>query len=120
MQSARHWRSISAWYLDGYEAVIRRYFERKGWEYQEHICDKDEVISSSDYCLRLGITLKQFDYLYAAGIKTIADLVAACADPLWYRPIRGVGPKSSQDILNKLDRLFIHAFSEEKQTANGN
>lgn len=101
------WKSISAWYLEGYEISIRRYFAGKGWTYRERVADKDKSISGTDYCLRLGISLKQFDALVAAGIETVFDLIVASGTDDWYKPIKGIGPKTAQDLLGKLDRLFI-------------
>lgn len=104
------WKSISAWYLEGYEASVRRYFAGKGWTYRERVADKDESISGTDYCLRLGISLKQFDALVAAGIETVFDLIVASGTDDWYKPIKGIGPKTAQDLLDKLDRLFINGL----------
>ena len=104
------WKSISAWYLEGYEISIRRYFAGKGWTYRERVADKDKSISGTDYCLRLGISLKQFDALVAAGIETVFDLIVASGTDDWYKPIKGIGPKTAQDLLDKLDRLFINGL----------
>ena len=101
------WKSISAWYLDGYNVTLRKYFESKGWTYSERFDDEGKTVGGTEYCLRLGLSLKQFDALYAAGIKTVADLVIISADPFWYRRIKGIGPKSAQDIMRKLDDLYM-------------
>ena len=108
------WKGISAWYLDGYEATLRKYFETKGWTYNERFDDEGRTVGGMDYCVRLGISLKQFDALYAAGIRTVVDLVIISGDPSWYRKIRGIGPKSAQDILDKLDSLYMNTLGEEK------
>ena len=107
------WKSISAWYMEGYEATIRKYFAKKGWTYKERFDDEGKMICGTDYCLRLGISLKQFDALYTAGIETIVDLVIISGNPAWYHPLRGIGPKGAQDILNKLDSLYINRLGEE-------
>ena len=106
------WKSISAWYLEGYETSIRSYFARKGWTYRERVADQDEGISGTDYCLRLGISLKQFDALVAAGIETVFDMIAASGIDDWYKPIKGIEPKTAQDLLDKLDRQFISGLED--------
>lgn len=112
-----HWKSISAWYLDGYEVTLRKYFESKGWSYSERFDDDGKAVSGMDYCLRLGISLKHFDALYTAGIKTIVDLVIISGDPAWHRKIRGIGPKSAQDILERLDGLYMGKLLENDDKA---
>lgn len=111
------WKSISAWYLDGYEATLRKYFETKGWSYDERFDDDGKMICGTDYCLRLGISLKHFDALFAAGIRTVVDLVIISGNPAWYRKVKGIGPKTADNILKKLDNLFLGeiAGSEEDQ-----
>lgn len=47
------------------------------------------------------------DALVAAGIKTVFDLTVASGTDDWYKPVKGIGPKTAQDLLGKLDRLFI-------------
>ena len=91
---------------------LRRYFARKGWTYRERVADQDESISGTDYCLRLGISLKQFDALVAAGIETVFDMIAASGINDWYKPIKGIGPKTAQDLLDKLDRQFISGLED--------
>ena len=100
-----HWKSISSWYTDGYETALKKYFAAKGWLYRESIAE-DRKAGGMDYCIRLGINLKHFDSLYAAGIQTIADLARVCENPHWYQKIRGIGPKSAQDIADRLDSLY--------------
>ena len=62
------------------------------------------------YCLRLGISLKQFDALVAAGIETVFDLTVASGADDWYKLIKGIGPKTAHDLLDKLDWLFINGL----------
>ncbi|MBQ7371447.1 MAG: hypothetical protein IJW67_06135, partial [Blautia sp.] len=101
------WKSISAWYLEGYEASARKYFAGKGWKYRERMAEAEEI-NGMDYCLRLGISLKQFEFLIAAGIETVFDLIVVSGTDDWYKPIKGIGPKGAQYLLDKLDRLFIN------------
>ncbi len=103
------WKSISAWYLEGYETVARRYFAGKGWDYKERQARENEKIGGNDYCLRLGISLKQVDALYNAGIVTVSDLAAASGNEDWYKPIKGIGPKTAKDILNKAGNAFLYS-----------
>lgn len=100
------WKSIRPWYMDGYEKTLKAYLEKKGCEYRPRPTDADVVLCSEDYCQRLGIGLKLFDALYSAGIKTISDLLQAASDPLWYRNIKGIGPKSAEDILDRLSKMY--------------
>ena len=102
------WPSIAAWYLEGYDKTIRSYLQKRKIDYLEEIIrDDNELVSGRDYCLRLGISFKQFDGLMAAGIHTVFDLIAATQNPDWYKPIRGIGPKSAEDIEKKLDQKYI-------------
>jgi 5'-3' exonuclease len=48
--------------------------------------------------------------LVAAGIETVFDLIVASGTDDWYKPIKGIGPKTAQDLLDKLDRLFINGL----------
>ena len=107
------WKSISPWYLEGYEATARRYFAGKGWPYQEHLAGETNDICGTDYCLRLGISLKQFDALYTAGIQTIFDLIVISGNKDWYKPLKGIGAKTAQDILDKADRLFVERLNDD-------
>ena len=100
------WKSIRPWYMDGYEKTLKGYLERKGCEYRPRPTDADAVLCPEDYCVRLGIGLKIFDALLSAGIKTISDLLQAASDPLWYRNIKGIGPKSAEDILDRLSKMY--------------
>lgn len=102
------WPGISVWYLEGYDRTLQNYLRKKKIDYQaKGIRDDNEPVGGRDYCLRLGISLKQFDGLMAAGICTVFDLIAATQKPDWYRPIRGIGPKSAADIEKKLDQRYI-------------
>jgi len=109
------WKDISTWYMDGYEKAARSYFGKTGWEYQEPVRDKAGQISGMDYCLRLGISLKQFRALYMNGIKTIFDLIVASGNENWYKPIYGIGGKSAADILEKLDHIFFQGKGQETE-----
>ena len=106
------WKSISAWYLDGYEATLKKYLEGKGRDYTERIREPDTMIAGTDYCLRLGISLKHFEALLAAGIETVFDLVIASGNENWYKPVRGIGAKSAREIVDKLDRLYMDGLPE--------
>ena len=109
------WKDISTWYMDGYEKAARSYFGKTRWEYQEPVRDKAGQISGMDYCLRLGISLKQFRALYMNGIKTIFDLIVASGNENWYKPIYGIGGKSAADILEKLDHIFFQGKGQETE-----
>ena len=102
------WPSISVWYLRGYDETIRVYLAGKGESYPDHIVRMDgQNVCEDDYCLRLGISLRQSDGLRAAGIRTVRDLLEAMKDPGWYKPIRGIGPKSADDIRDKIERSCL-------------
>ena len=110
------WKSISRWYLEGYEQTMKNYLHEKGRDYQEIYRRKPGEAEAMDYCLRIGISIKQFESLYAGGIVTIWDLVLASSQPGWYRPIRGIGEKIASDIRDKLERQYINLLAEEKET----
>ena len=115
------WPRIAAWYLDGYDASIRAYLKKKGIPYPEQIIrEPDQMVSGTDHCLRLGISLKHYDALMAAGIFTIFDLIIAAQNPGWYGPIRGIGPKTAAEIENKLDALYIDTLDGETGRNDGN
>lgn len=110
------WPRIAAWYLDGYDASIRAYLKKKGIPYPAQIIREDgQTVSGMDHCLRLGISLKHYDALMAAGIFTVFDLIVAAQDPAWYKSIRGIGPKTAAEIEKKLDVLFIDQLGEEDE-----
>ena len=110
------WPGIAAWYLEGYDKTIRNYLQKRNIAYPDEIIrDDNEQVSGRDYCLRLGINFKQFDGLMAAGIYTVFDLIIATQKPDWYRPIRGIGPKSADDIEKKLDQRYIRQLTAEDE-----
>ena len=37
----------------------------------------------------------------------VFGLTVASGTDDWYKPVKGIGPKTAQDLLGKLDRLFI-------------
>ena len=41
------------------------------------------------------------------------DQIVATRTPDWYRPIRGIGPKSADDIEKKLDQRYIRQLTAE-------
>lgn len=106
------WPDISAWYLEGYDAAIETYLQRrglkKGVDYPaKTIRDDNPKVSGRDFCLRLGISFKQFDALMTAGIRTVFDLILVMQDEDWYRPLRGIGPKGAAEIEKKLDERYF-------------
>ena len=101
------WPGVAAWYLDGYEKTLRAYLQKKGMPEPEPVVrEEGELAAGDDLCLRLGISLKQFENLMTAGIRTVAELDAAMQKPGWYKPVRGVGAKSAAEIEKKLERLY--------------
>ena len=114
------WQSVSVWYLEGYEAAVRRYFAGKGWAYQERPADEGNDVSGVDYCLRLGISLKHFEALYRAGIHTVFDLIAVSGNKSWYKTIKGIGPKAAEDILSKADHLLISRLPASEKESGEN
>ncbi len=109
------WPSVSAWYLDGYDASIRSFLAERGLSYPETILrDDNEPVSGRDYCLRLGISLKHFVGLMKAGIVTVFDLILAMQDPFWYRKVRGIGPRTAEAMADKLDRLYLDRLPRDR------
>lgn len=86
------WPEVAIWYRDGYERTLRSYTERRGMEYRE------------DYVLRIGLSIKQFEAMMTAGIRTVDDLRQAVKKTRWYVPVKGIGAKTAVEIEKKLRR----------------
>ena len=106
------WPRIAAWYLDGYQKTLRAYLKKRnltGDVPQKTIDDAPAVGSprgfEQEYCLKIGLDLKQFDALMRAGICTVGDLLAVQQDPGWYRAVKGIGPRGAADIAMKLEQF---------------
>ncbi len=54
-----------------------------------------------------GLAYDDPDCLRAVGIRTIGDLAEAMKDPGWYRQARGIGPRGTADILDKLESSYL-------------
>ena len=107
------WRSISAWYLQGYEAMVQKYMESRGLPAAAPVeREEGEIVSGQDFCLRLGISLKQFENMMAAGIRSVADLNNAIQSRGWFKSIRGIGSKTAAEIEAKLKTQYKQAYPE--------
>ena len=93
------WPEVAAWYMDGYRKTVDMYYPREAGD----SCSKPE----EELCLIIGLSLKQFDALLANNIRTAADLSEAVGKPGWFKPIRGIGGKTAQEIEEKLNRYFL-------------
>ena len=47
------------------------------------------------------------------------DLIGATQNPDWYKPIRGIGPKSADDIERKLDQRYIQKLTDPGDEVKG-
>ena len=107
------WPSVAAWYKVGYDEMIRSWLAARNLSYPDTIIrEENEQISGMDYCLRLGLGLKQFETLLGAGIKTVFDLIVATYDPEWYKPLRGIGKKTAESIEKRLDDKYIQRLEK--------
>ncbi len=107
------WPSVASWYLEGYDKALIRYLEKKKLPIPEPVFrEEGEQVSGQDYCLRLGISLKQFESLMAVGIRTVSELAGAVRNTGWYKPLRGIGPKTAADIESKLEKQYAQRKPE--------
>ena len=92
---------IAAWYRDGYQRNAEACAAAEHWTFP--IPASGEEITEADLALRIGIKVRIYEAMAAAGIITVGDLSGAAArDPRWYRNIPGVGPKTWEDMREKL------------------
>ena len=103
------WPRIAEWYIKGYSKCLPGCLVSRGHaalaaQAVRESPDPDRKIDKYDYCLRLGLPFRISDALIDAGIITIENLVTRMADPLWYRKIKGIGPKTAADIGEKVSR----------------
>lgn len=64
------------------------------------------LAGGEDLCIRIGLSLKQFDSMCASGIRTVSDLEEAVQNPRWYIPVKGIGAKTAKEIEKKLRRTY--------------
>ena len=60
----------------------------------------------NDFCLRLGLPFRVSDALLKAGIITLSDLSSRIPDPHWYKNIKGIGPKTAENITDRLRKVI--------------
>lgn len=96
------WPEVSCWYLNGYDRTLQEYLVKKGMQPPTVEREDGKLACGDDLCLRIGLSLKQFESLAAAGIHTISDLENAMQNPRWYVPVRGIGAKTAQEIEKKV------------------
>ena len=99
------WPSVSAWYLAGYEQTLRSFLKRKGLQAPDAPFDPERKTDAEDYCIRIGLSLKQFEVFLDHEVRTIADLAAVTKAKGWYRDYKGIGPKSAAEIERKLQSV---------------
>lgn len=101
------WPEVSCWYLNGYDSTLRDYLARRGMEGAPEVSrDEGSLACGEDLCLRIGLSLKQFEGMYASGMRTVSDLKKAVENPRWYVPVRGIGAKTAKEIEKKLQRAI--------------
>ena len=110
------WPGIAAWYLEGYDKVIRSYLEERKITCPETVVRDDcPEVSGRDFCLRLGISFKQSDALMDAGIFTVFDLIMAQGKPGWYKSIKGIGAKTAADLEKRVDERYISHLPKDRE-----
>ena len=92
------WPEISEWYINGYQKTVSKYYPQ----------ESSDLYSTPDeeMCLVIGLSFKQFDVLKANGIKTVSDLTAVMKNANWFKPLKGIGAKTSADIAIKVQRYL--------------
>ena len=110
------WPGIAAWYLEGYDKVIRSYLEERKIPCPETVVRDDcPEVSGRDFCLRLGISFKQSDALMDAGIFTVFDLIMAQGKPGWYKSIKGIGAKTAADLEKRVEKRYISHLPKDQE-----
>ena len=102
------WPRMADWYLRGYSQCLPGLLVSRGFPALAAGAaaarqDPDRPAGDEDLCLRLGLAFRTSDALLNAGIITIGDLKNRVKDSLWYRNIRGVGPKTAEEVVRMLD-----------------
>ena len=101
------WPEVSCWYLNGYDSTLRDYLAKRGVDAPPEIQrEEGSLACGEDLCLRIGLSLKQFESMYAAGIRMVSDLEEAVQNLRWYVPVRGIGAKTAREIEKKLQRAL--------------
>lgn len=95
---------VAAWYRDGYRQNLKACAAGQNWTYPWY--EPEDTIHPQDYCLRIGLKVSVFEYMANAGILTVQDLENAMQEEKWYRRVRGVGPKTAEEIRRKLDYFY--------------
>lgn len=91
---------VAAWYLQGYRENLKACAAGRCWGYPES--HPGDIICADDYCLRIGIKVTVFEKIAGCGLLTAGDLADAMRKPDWFREIYGVGPKTAEDLENKM------------------
>ena len=68
--------------------------------------EEGSLACSEDLCLRIGLSLKQFESMCTVGIYTVSELEKSVENPRWYVPVRGIGAKTAREIEKKLQRAI--------------
>ena len=99
------WPEVSCWYLNGYDSTLRDYLAKRGMDAPPEIQrEEGSLACGEDLCIRIGLSLKQFESMRSAGIHTVSDLEKATQNTRWYVPVRGIGAKTASEIERKLQR----------------
>ena len=97
------WPEVSCWYLKGYDGTLRDYLAKRGMEAPPAVFrEEGRLVCGEDLCLRIGLSLKQFENMCAADIHTVSDLEKAMQNPRWFVPVKGIGAKTAGGIEKKL------------------
>lgn len=103
---------IAAWYRDGYQKNVRACAYGEHWNFA--VPETGEEISKEDLALRIGIKVRLYGRMAEAGLVTVRDLLAAMEkSDRWYRGIPGIGPKTAEDIEEKMRRFGLLKAKEE-------
>lgn len=93
---------ISAWYRDGYAENLKACAVGRRWQFD--IDTPGTSITEDDLCLRIGIKVDTFERLAGNGIIIIRDLIEAMKESnKWYKGIYGIGEKTAEDMVRKLE-----------------
>lgn len=102
---------VAAWYRDGYRANLKACAAGQNWTYPWY--EPEDAVRPQDYCLRIGLKVSVFENMADAGILTVQDLEGAMQDAKWYRRVRGVGPKTAEEIRRKLEYFYPGEQTDE-------
>ena len=104
---------LSSWYLEGYNQNVAPFLRVRGYLF-EHPFEKELGVTKDDYCLAIGLHLKEFDSLLARGVVTIEDLEGRIRqDPFWYSGVKGIGKVGAEAIVTKMKRAgFLQDMKE--------